>query len=92
MKRDKGFVTTILIIIIALALLKYFLNWSIFDAASSEQGQSTIGYVRDILNTIWDHIGAPVAFVWNEVVKPLFEFAFSSLLQMIQEGREASGR
>ncbi len=89
LQSKRGFITTILLIIIALAALKYFLNFSIFDAAASEQGQGTIAYLRDVISTVWSYIGAPVTYAWNEVVKPLFIFAFDSLRQMLEEGRGA---
>lgn len=92
MKKDRGFITTLLLIIIGLALLKYFFNWSIFDAAASEEGRGTISYIRDVLNTVWRYIETPVKFAWNEVVKPLFSFALDSLRMLVQEGREASGQ
>lgn len=86
---QKGFIGTLLLIIIALAALKYFFNWSIFDAAASEEGQGTIRYIREVLNTIWSYIGEPVRFVWVEVVKPLFAFIFSALRELIGEGNTA---
>lgn len=92
MKKNGGFITTLLLIIIGLALLKYFFNWSIFDAAASEEGRGTISYIRDVLNTVWRYIETPVEFAWNEVVKPLFSFVIDSLRLLIQEGREASGQ
>lgn len=88
-KDQKGFITTLLLIIIALAALKYFFNWSIFDAAASEQGQGTISYIRNVLNTVWSYIGEHVRFVWQEVVKPLFAFAFSALRELLDEGKSA---
>ena len=90
MKKDKGFVTTVLLIIVGLALLKYFFNWSIFDAAASEEGRSTISYIRDVLNTVWSWIEAPVKFIWNEVLKPFLDYFKDALGEMIQEGRNSS--
>ena len=88
----KGFISILLLIIVALALLKYFFNWSVFDAAASEQGQGTISYIRDVLNTVWSYIEVPVRYAWDEVVKPLFSFAFDSLRQLIEEGRASLGQ
>ena len=85
-----GFITTLLLIIVGLALLKYFFNWDIFDAASSEEGRGTISYIRDVLDKVWSVIEFPVEFAWNEVVKPLFSFAFDSLKALIEEGKEAA--
>lgn len=90
MNKQKGFISWIILAIIALALLKYFLNWDVFDAAASEQGQSTIGYVRKVLDTIWSYIAAPVIFVWERIVWPIISFAWDSLNLLIQEGREAA--
>jgi len=71
MKRDKGFVSWLILIVIALALLKYFLNWSIFDAANSEQGRNTINYIKDVLNAIWFYLRTPALFIWQMVVSLL---------------------
>lgn len=90
--RKQGFISTLLLIIVGLAALKYFFDWSIFDAAASEQGRGTVAYIRDVLSTTWTYIGAPVMFVWNEIVRPIFEFAFTALKQMIGEGRTNLGQ
>ena len=80
-------IRTVLIIIIVLAALKYFLNWDIFDAASSAQGQGTIAYIRDIVNTVWSYIGNPVMFVWNNIFWPILNLAWQSLQAFIEWGR-----
>ena len=85
--RQKGFIGILVLIIIALAALKYFFNWSIFDAAASEEGRGTISYIRDILNTIWSYLAAPVTFIWNEVVWPLLRLGWQSLQAFIEWGR-----
>ena len=68
MKRDRGFIGGLILIIIALALLNYFFNWSIFDAANSEQGRNTINYIKDVLSVVWSYIKVPVLFVWQMIV------------------------
>jgi len=87
MKKDSGFIGLIIIIILALAALKYFLNWDVFDAASTDQGQNTVGYVRNIVNTIWSYIGEPIAWIWREVAWPLFSFVWDNLLKLISTSR-----
>lgn len=84
---SRGFIGTIILIIIGLAALKYFLNWDIFDAANSEQGQGTIGYVRDIINTIWKYIGAPLTFIWNQIFWPILELGWKSFQAFVEWGR-----
>ncbi|MEK7227663.1 MAG: hypothetical protein AAB641_02115 [Patescibacteria group bacterium] len=61
--KERGFIGTVFLIIIGLAALKYFFNWSIFDAINSEQGRGTLLYLKEILNylkglvlSIWSYI------------------------------------
>ena len=68
MNRQKGFIGRLILIIIALVLLKYFFDWSIFDAASSEQGRKTVSYIKEVFNIAWDYIDGPVLFVWNKIL------------------------
>jgi len=67
--KQKGFISWIILFIIALALLKYFFNWSIFDAAETDEGKSAILYIRDILNFIWYYIEAPVKWIWQRILE-----------------------
>ena len=63
MRTDRGFIGFILLIIIALILAKYFYNFSVFQAASSPQGQQTISYTQQILNAIW----SVITFIWKSL-------------------------
>jgi len=67
----KGFIGRLLLIITALILLKYFFNWSIFDAAASEQGRNTINYIKDVLYTAWSYIKTFVLPIWQKVIELL---------------------
>jgi len=69
MNRQRGFVGWIVLIIIALALLKYFFNWSIFDVANSEQGRNTINYIKDVSAFIWSYLRVPVTFLWQRIIE-----------------------
>jgi hypothetical protein len=90
--REKGgIVLWIALVIVGLGLLKYFLNWDIFDAAASEQGQSTISYVRQVVDSIWSVIGYPVTVAWNEVIHPVFTLAWNNLKAIIEWGMESAG-
>jgi hypothetical protein len=87
---DRGFIKWIALAIIALALLKYFLNWSVFDAAESDQGKSTIGYTRDILNLIWSYIASPVIFIWEKIMLPLIDIIWNAFQTFLGWGRDVS--
>jgi len=84
---QKGIISWIVLIIIGLAALKYFLNWDIFDAASSEQGINTIGYLRNVINYAWNIIETPVRFAWNQIVWPLLELVWQSFKAFIEWGK-----
>lgn len=90
MKKQAGFglISWIIIIFLALVLLKFFLNWDIFDAAASEQGQSTVGYARNLINIIWSYVGAPLVFIWERIVWPLLSLAWDNLQTLIDKGRD----
>ncbi|KKQ83091.1 MAG: hypothetical protein UT07_C0010G0015 [Parcubacteria group bacterium GW2011_GWB1_38_8] len=66
---NRGFIGLLILIIIALAALKYFLDWSIFDAADSEQGRNTIEYIKNILNISWSYIRIPIFFIWEKILE-----------------------
>ena len=87
--REKGIIHWIVLIIAGLALLKYFLGWDIFEAASSEEGRSTIGYVKQVVDTVWSYIAGPVTFVWNFIIWPILSFVWQSFLDFVEWSNEA---
>ncbi len=48
-EKEKGFIGIIVIVILALAALKYFFDWSIFEFLGSPEGKSVLDYVKQIL-------------------------------------------
>jgi len=83
MKKDQGLIGYVLLIIIALALLKYFFNWSIFEAAATPQGQETVGYTHQVINTVWSHLGVPFHFLWDKMFAPFFNLFWNTLKDFI---------
>lgn len=84
---NRGFISWIILALVALALLKFFLNWDIFDAAATDQGQSTIGYVRDLVNLIWSYIGKPLVFIWERIFWPILALAWENFQNLIEKGQ-----
>lgn len=82
-----GFINIIILVLVALIALKFFLNWDVFDAAETEQGKSTILYIRDIFNLVWSYISAPLTFVWGKIVWPLLSLAWGNLQKFIEWGQ-----
>ncbi|MBX4189529.1 hypothetical protein KW785_02985 [Candidatus Parcubacteria bacterium] len=87
MKRDRGFIGLLIILIVALVLAKYLFNWSVFDAAESPQGQETVSYTHQVLTTVWGYISAPIIFVWSKIVWPILAFAGQSFKALIAWGQ-----
>ena len=85
---QKGSIIFWFVVIIAgLGALKYFLNWDIFDAAASDQGQNTIEYLRSVINYIWFYIEVPVKFTWNEILWPLIDLFWQTFQAFIEWGK-----
>ncbi len=76
---NRGFVSYLILIIIALALLKYFFEWSLLDAIESERGRNTVLYIRQVLDLAWSYLSTPINYVWREVIWPLFNWAVTNL-------------
>jgi len=74
MNSQKGFIGWAILIIISLALLKYYLDWSIFDALSSEQGRVTAEYIKKVVSISWHYLQIPISFIWDKVVELVRSF------------------
>jgi len=66
---ERGFISWLILLIVALAFLKYFFDWSIFDAVESEKGRATIAYIREVLDVSWAYIKIPILFVWHKILE-----------------------
>jgi hypothetical protein len=84
-EKNQGFISYIILIIVALGLLNYFFDWSIFEFLSSDKGQGTVSYLRDVISTGWSYISAPVTFIWEEIIWPVLQFSWRSFQLMIEE-------
>ena len=62
-EKERGFVGIIILIIIGLAAIKYFFDWSIFDALKTEEGRATLAYVKQLIATL----KGVVVDLWNYI-------------------------
>ncbi|MFH1472967.1 MAG: hypothetical protein ABIF06_00945 [bacterium] len=84
----KGSIITWFILLIAgLGLLKYFLNWDIFDAAASDQGISTMRYLRELINFVWGYVETPALFLWHQVLWPLIDLFWQTFQAFVEWGK-----
>lgn len=65
--RNRGFIGWLILIIIALALAKYFFDWSIFDAVNSDKGKDTIEYIKKVIDISWDFIKTNAMKIYAKV-------------------------
>ena len=66
-RKDRGFVGTLVLIIVALMALKYFFDWSIFDALNSEAGRNTVEYIKEVIFTVWNFIQDWTLLIWDKI-------------------------
>ncbi len=76
---DEGFITLIIFFIIALALIKYFFDWSIFEASSTPQGQETVGYTKNLVETVWFYLKTPFMWLWGNILSPVLGLLWNAL-------------
>lgn len=69
MEKNEGFISWLILIIVALAFLKYFLDWDIFEIANSEKGRATLAYIWEVWNVIWSYLRVPILFIWERVLE-----------------------
>jgi hypothetical protein len=88
MKNQKGgFIGLIVLIILALIVLKYLYNFSVFEAATTPQGQQTISYTQQLINSIWNVIGPSVSFVANQIFFPLIGIIWGNFQSFLHWGQ-----
>ena len=75
---QKGFLQIIIVIIIALALLKYLFHFSIIDFVKKPDVADTIKY-------IWNDI---ILFLWNNYIKDPFFWAWDNFKLLSKVGWE----
>jgi hypothetical protein len=64
----RGFIKTIIVIIIALIILGWF-GFDVESIIKSDKVQKNLNYVWDIVVRLWDnYLAGPVIFVWDKIV------------------------
>jgi hypothetical protein len=89
-QKEGGLIGMLVLIIIALALLKYFLDWSVFEAAGTPQGHETLSYTKEIIQTVWSYLSVPFHFIWDKIAWPLLDLFWQTLKDFILFSKEAS--
>ena len=68
-KHSQGFISAIIALVIALALLKYFFNWNVIDFIKSPDVMEVWDYIKRFVLLIWTSIiKEPFLYVWYEII------------------------
>lgn len=67
--KNKGFISTIIIIIVALVLLKVWFDFDIIEFLKSPKVVEWTAYIRNVVIFIWDHyLSTAFHTVWNLIL------------------------
>lgn len=88
--KEEGLIGTLILIIIALALLKYFLDWSVFEAAATPKGHETLNYVKELVDTMWSFLSVPFGVLWHQILLPLLSWSWEFFQKYIIFGRDST--
>jgi len=62
----KGFIKTVIIIVIALIVLGYF-GFDVENIIKSEKVQKNLNYIWDMVSNVWNlYLATPFMFVWDK--------------------------
>jgi len=89
MKKDQGFLTIIVLIIIALALLKFVFDFDIIDFFKTPKVAETISYIwNDVIVFLWsNYIKAPFFWAWD-LFKTLAKLGWENLIILLDKIKE----
>jgi hypothetical protein len=65
----RGFIGAIVLIVLALAALKFFFHFNIVDFLKSPDVVSFFSYIKKFFHIIWfKYIGGVFWYIWNDIV------------------------
>jgi hypothetical protein len=82
---NRGFIRTIIIIVIALLILSYF-GLNIRDIVNSPAGRDNFSYTQEVMIKIWDnYLEKPVTYLWNDI---FIELIWNPAIEALEEMRD----
>ncbi len=87
--KDKGFLKIIILIIVALALLKFVFDFDIIEFLKTPKVADTVSYIwNDIILFLWDnYIKAPLGWTWDHF-KSLAKIGWDNLIILLDKIKE----
>lgn len=89
MNKEKGFLKIIILIIVALALLKFVFDFDVIEFIKTPKVQDTLHYIwYDIIVFLWEnYIRTPLSWAWDQV-KHLTKLGWDSLIILLDKIKE----
>ena len=85
--KSRGFITTIVIIVIALAILGFF-GYNVADIANSPTVQNNLNYAWSLVKYVWqNYLQVPAVWIWEKIVIGL---GWDSLMKLINANKSVS--
>jgi hypothetical protein len=82
---NKGFIGTIIIVVIALAVSKYFFNFNVIEFFTSPKVTEVFNYIRKFLEIVWTkYIGGSFWYIWNNIVVDVIWKTFKGLFVVLK--------
>ncbi len=87
--KQKGFIKTIILLIIALALLKFVFNFDVIEFFKTPKVADTVSYIwNDVILFLWNnYIEAPFFWAWDNA-KLLTKIGWDNLIVLLDKIKE----
>lgn len=83
---ERGFIRTIIIIVIALLILSYF-GLNIRDIVNSPAGKDNFTYTQEVMIKVWNnYLKKPVTYLWNDIFLDLIWEPAIENLKKLRDG------
>ncbi len=87
---SRGFIRTIIIIVIALLILSYF-GFNIRAIVNSPAGQDNFTYTQEVILNVWNgYLKRPATYLWNDIFLDLIWNSAIDNLNKIKDGQPDS--
>ncbi len=90
--RQNGFISKVVLIIVALAIVSYFFKWNIVEWVHGDQFQTIYSYIKKLFSILWsDYLARPAIYIWNEIIIDIGWNFVSRVIDTIKNWIDARG-
>lgn len=92
LNKRQGIIKTIFLIIVAVIVLSY-LGFDLKKIMTSDLVQKNFTYLSETAKAVWSsYLATPFRFVWNEMLKPLWDILWKLFKAGIEEIKGANNK